>query len=71
MEWKEAAKELPPINTLVRVHLINGVETVDFVNEPIDKEAPFQHYLISKWRYLTREELNKIVQCLVDQKFRL
>ncbi len=62
MEWKETAKELPPVNTLVRVLLTNGTEAIDFVNELVDKETPFQHFLVSKWRLLTREELIEIVQ---------
>lgn len=70
MEWKETAKELPPVNTLVRVLLTNGTEAIDFVNEPVDKETPFQHYLVSKWRLLTREELIEIVQKINSRDFR-
>ncbi len=62
MEWKETVKKLPPVNTLVRVLLTNGTEAIDFVNEPLDRETPFQHFLVSKWRLLTREELITIVQ---------
>lgn len=59
MDWKKVTEELPPVGTLVRVLLTNGVEAVDFVNESIDREAPFQHYLVSKWRLLTRKEVNR------------
>lgn len=62
MEWKRVEEELPPVNTLVRVLLTNGTEAIDFVNEPLDRETPFQHFLVSKWRLLTREELITIVQ---------
>ena len=70
MEWKETAKELPPVNTLVRVLLTNGTKAIDFVNEPIDKETHFQHYLVSKWRLLTREELIEIVRKINSRDFR-
>lgn len=56
-EWIDVNKELPPINVLVKVLLTNGVEKLDFVNEPIDKDMPFQHYIVSKWRMATRDEL--------------
>lgn len=69
MEWKETAKELPPVNTLVRVLLTNGTEAIDFVNELVDKETPFQHFLASKWRLLTREELIEIVQKINSKSF--
>lgn len=62
MEWKETVKELPPVNTLVKVLLTNGTEAIDFVNEPLDRETPFQHFLVSEWRLLTREELIEVVQ---------
>ena len=70
MEWKEPAKELPPFNTLVKVHLINGTEAIDFVNEPLDQEVPFQHYLVSKWRFFTREELCDLVHKINSRSFR-
>lgn len=70
MEWKETAKELPPVNILVRVLLTNGTEAIDFVNEPVDKETSFQHYLVSKWRLLTREELIEIVRKINSRDFR-
>ena len=70
MEWKKVEEELPPVNVLVKVHLTNGVEAIDFVNEPVDKETPFQHYLVSKWRFFTREELCNLVHKINSRGFR-
>lgn len=61
-EWIDVNKELPPVNVIVKVLLTNGTEALDFVNEPIDKEMPFQHYIVSNWRMATRDELNKFMQ---------
>ena len=69
MEWTETAKKLPPVNVLVKVHLTNEIEAIDFVNEPIDRETPFQHYLVSKWRFLTREELCNLVHKINSKGF--
>lgn len=63
-EWVLAYDYLPPINMLVKVQLENGVERVDFVNEPLDKKYPFQNYIVTKWRKLTREELNDILKSI-------
>lgn len=63
-EWVVAFDRLPPVNMLVKVLLINGVEKVDFVNEPINEKCPFQHYLVTKWRKLTRDELNDILKSI-------
>lgn len=59
--WNDADKILPPCNVIVRVKITNGYEDFDFVNEPVDRSAPFQHFLVEKWRYATREELNMIL----------
>lgn len=61
-EWIDINNELPPVNVLVKVLLTNGTEALDFVNEPFDKDVPFQHYLVSKWRMATRDELNELIQ---------
>ena len=63
-DWVLAYDYLPPINMLVKVQLENGVERVDFVNEPLDKKCPFQNYIVAKWRKLTREELNDILKSI-------
>ena len=62
-EWVSIHEKLPPCYTPVKVKLTNGLEAIDYVNEPINKDTPFQHYLVSKWRELTEEELlSKLVQ---------
>lgn len=53
-DWISIKEKLPACNVLVEVRLTNGTEAIDFVNEPIDKDMPFQHYLVSEWRELTR-----------------
>lgn len=60
-DWIDVKKQLPPVNTIVKVLLANGCEAFDFVNEPVAIETPFQHYIVSKWRYATREELNNLL----------
>lgn len=57
MNWINVSQQLPECNVLVKVKLTNGTEALDFVNEPIDMETPFQHYCVSEWRKATREEL--------------
>ena len=57
--WTDVKEALPPCNILVAVRLTNGCTSLDFVNEPLNIKAPFQHYLVSQWRYATTEELNK------------
>ena len=59
--WIEVTNYLPPANVLVKVILTNGIEAIDFVDIPINKECPFKHYLVSKWRMLTPDELNMLV----------
>lgn len=60
--WVDAREALPPFNVMVKVKLTNGCEAIDFVNEPLDEDTPFQHYLVSHWRMATREELREFVQ---------
>ena len=60
MEWKSIKDELPLPYTLVKVKLTNGIIKTDFINEPLDNVTPFQHYIVSEWRYLTIEELREI-----------
>lgn len=62
IEWFDPRVKLPSVNIIVRVETTDGPETFDFVNEPLDKETPFQHYLVKRWRYATREELIEIVK---------
>ena len=59
--WIDIKKRLPQCNVIVKVKLTNGVEALDFVNKPIDKEMQFQHYHVSKWRMATSEELNEFI----------
>lgn len=59
-DWIDVNENLPQCNVLVKVNLTNGVEALDFVNEPFNKEMPFQHYHVKKWRTLTTEELNDL-----------
>ena len=61
-KWIDAKKELPPCNVLVRVMLTNGQVAFDFVNEPLNKETPFQHYIVTNWRMPTTEELNSFMR---------
>ena len=58
-DWISIRKELPPVDVPVKVLLTNGIEAIDYVNSPFNKENPFQHYLVSKWRPATEEELEK------------
>lgn len=59
--WVSVKEKLPPVNCIVRVKIVNAYEAFDFVNEPLDLETPFQHYIVSKWRYATRDELNNLL----------
>lgn len=61
MKWINIKDELPPVNTIVVVDVIDGYEAFDFVNEPLDNETPFQHYIVDRWRYASREELNNLL----------
>ena len=56
-DWISIQNELPPVGVPVKVLLTNGIETIDYVNEPVDKVVPFQHYLVSKWRPAFEEEI--------------
>ena len=56
--WISIKEKLPECNIIVKVRLTNGTEALDFVNEPIDNDMPFQHNLVSEWRNPTRDELN-------------
>lgn len=60
-EWIDVTKALPPANVIVKVLLTNNTEALDFVNLPLDKETPFQHYIVAKWRMATRDELNEFM----------
>lgn len=60
--WHDIKKELPPVNVLVYVHLTNDCYAMDFVNEPVDYDTPFQHYLVKEWRYADRFELNNYMK---------
>lgn len=60
--WISIKENLPACNMLVKVKLTNGTEALDFVNEPVDNEMPFQHYIVSHWRTPTRDELNAFIQ---------
>lgn len=62
LEWISVDEKLPEPNIIVRVLLTNDIEALDFVNEPIDSDVPFQHYLVSSWRMPTREELCEFIQ---------
>ena len=64
MEWIDIREKIPQPNVLVKVRLTNGVEAVDFVNEPICGTMPFQHYHVSAWREFTREELCNLVKLI-------
>ena len=59
--WNDIKSIIPPCNMIVKVRLTNGCEKFDFINEPIDKDMPFQHYLVKEWRYATRDELNDLL----------
>lgn len=61
-EWIKTTEQLPPVNTLVKVLLDNQTQNLDFVNEPIDPECPFQHYIVEAWRMPTRDELNDFIR---------
>ena len=61
-KWISVKDRIPDPNVIVRVKLTNGVETLDFVNEPINKEIPFQHYLVTHWRPATSDELNSLLK---------
>lgn len=60
--WIDVNKQLPPCNILVKVMLTNGVEALDFVNEPLNEQNPFQHYLVTNWKIPTTEELNEFMK---------
>ena len=60
--WINVNEKLPPCNILVKVILTNGVETLDFVNEPLDEQNPFQHYLVTNWKLPTTDELNEFIK---------
>lgn len=60
--WISVKEKLPACNVIVKVRLTNGIESLDFVNEPIDNNTPFQHYLVSEWREPTRDELNAFMK---------
>lgn len=64
-KWIKVEDELPACNVLVEVKLTNGAYAYDFVNEPLDKSMPFQHYHVTEWRMLSRESLRRIVQTIV------
>lgn len=66
MDWVNVKEKLPPINTIVRVKVANAYEAFDFVNEPLDLETPFQHYIVKEWRYATRDELNDLLKKVVQ-----
>lgn len=59
--WNDVKRSIPPCNVLVKVLLTNDCEEFDFVNEPIDKTMPFQHYHVKAWRTPTRDELNELL----------
>jgi len=61
-DWIDVKEKLPPCNVLVKVILTNGIESFDFVNEPINTDIPFQHYRVSNWRMATTDELNKFIR---------
>ena len=61
-KWTSVKDKLPPVNMIVRVQLTNGTFGFDFVNEPVDPECPFQHYIVDRWRECTREELIDILK---------
>ena len=61
-DWISVKERLPDCNVIVKVKLTNGTGALDFVNEPVDSEVPFQHYLVSAWRTPTRDELNEFMQ---------
>lgn len=60
--WISVKEKLPECNVIVKVRLTNGTEALDFVNEPIDNDVPFQHYLVSAWRKPTKDELNDFMR---------
>ena len=62
MDWISVDHQLPECNVIVKVKLTNGIEALDFVNDPIDPETPFQHYCVSEWRKATRDELNEFMR---------
>ena len=59
--WISVTDELPPANVLVKVWVTNDCKALDFVNEPFDKDMPFQHYHVKAWRMATRDELNEFI----------
>lgn len=61
-QWIPVTEKLPPFNTMVRVKLTNGTYALDFVNEPFNKNMPFQHYFVESWRMPTSDELNAFMQ---------
>lgn len=67
-DWISVRQQLPPFDVLVKVRLLSGVELVDFVNRPFDKECPFQHFIVSDWRYMCSGELNELLGCLRDER---
>ena len=58
--WFRPEENLPSLDVKVKVLTCDDVETIDYVNLPINMECPFQHYLVKKWRFLTSQEIKEL-----------
>ena len=59
-EWIDINNDLPKAYELVKVRTTDDTYEVDYINLPLNIWAPFQHYNVSKWRYLTEDEVKEI-----------
>lgn len=60
-DWNSIDTLLPPCNVIVKVKLLDGSESFDFVKKPINRQKPFKRHIVSAWKFATSGELNRLL----------